>query len=173
MGDILAYQAGHFFTVSGYSRHLASWPQGSKRVITKDAPVYFQIPPESGHYLFLRTTLLEGPSLLRNNLVLLKRIEMPSCLRVFSDETHQGQQKTEQKRNVWYSLNPFLMNPSIKTPELTIQGSSQKIELHICKSTSRKKFCQEATSSARPTVQALNLEIEGIHINSNYNLSLA
>lgn len=65
------------------------------------------------------------------------------------------------------------MNPSIKTPELTIQGSSQKIELHICKSTSRKKFCQEATSSARPTVQALNLEIEGIHINSNYNLSLA
>lgn len=50
-------------------------------------------------------------------------------LRVFKDETHQAWWQEEQERKVQYSLNPFLMNPSIKIPELTTQGSSQRLEL--------------------------------------------
>lgn len=59
---------------------------------------------------------------------------MPSCLCESSRMRYVRPtgRKEEQERNVQYSSNPSLINPSIKIPELTLQGSSYKLELHPC-----------------------------------------
>ena len=59
---------------------------------------------------------------------------MPSCLCESSRMRYvrSSGRKEEQERNIQYSSNLSLINLSIKIPELTIQGSSQKLELHSC-----------------------------------------
>lgn len=125
----------------GLLRHLSSWLRGSKKGQRhphdcdnwKQNPV-FPNTSWKRSLPFSRTALSERAYLLRNNLVILISKRMPSCLCESSRMRYvrSSGRKEEQERNIQYSLNPSLINPSIKIPELTIQGSSQKLQLHPC-----------------------------------------
>lgn len=109
-------------------RHLVSWPQGSKKPVAPPSLCTHTFPNTlwKRSLPFLRTALLEGPSLLRNNLVLL--IRMTSCLWEYSRMRYIRLGGRENRKEVFIqsNLNPFLMNPSTKFPGLLFRAQVKR-----------------------------------------------
>lgn len=109
---------GQDSTCTELLRHLASDPKASKAsntpivVIIKNTPIHFQTPPlpRKRSLPLLRTALLKGPSLLRNNLVILIRIIISYCLWLYLRMQYikpGGRENREEFTTIWILVSKF------------------------------------------------------------------